>query len=127
MALAVALTHNSRIFSRQQNGVTFDNNRGHNVPSYQEKEILAFLEIDPNPLTGDRFQQKDAAFGWKIEGYADEPICTTNKFEGKAIVSGVIGRIYLDPTMQEASIHHYGLDELTGYPVSGFFVPGGKT
>jgi hypothetical protein len=106
--------------------MVFDAERGHDVPNYMETEIAAFLEIDNRTKAGDRYIQKEAPFQQQIKGFADLPICTTTKVNHRAIISGIDGRLYLDPVPQEASIYCYDLSHLTGYPVEGYFIPGGE-
>jgi hypothetical protein len=125
MTLAVSLTANSIIYVQTQSGMVFDVEREHDVPDYVESEVAAFLEIDNRTRTGDRYTQKEAPFQQQIVGFADLPICTNTKANHRATMSGIQGRLYLDPVPQEASIYHYGLSDLTGYPVEGYFVPGG--
>jgi hypothetical protein len=124
VTLAVELTFNSIIYVQTQSGMVLDSERGHDVPSYAETEIKAFLEIDSRTKAGDRYTQKEAPFQQQVAGFADSPICTNTKVNHRAIMSGVAGRIYLDPVSQEASVYHYELSHLTGYPIEGYFVPG---
>jgi hypothetical protein len=124
MTLAVELTTNSIIYVQTQSGMVFDANQGHDVPSYVDTAVAAFLENDSRARNGDRYDQKEAPFQHEITGFADSPICTTTKVNHRAVMSGVQGRIYLDPVTQEASVYHYDLSHLTGYPIKGYFVPG---
>jgi hypothetical protein len=111
--------------------MVFDADRGHDVPNYIETEVKAFLNIDRSG-SGDRYQQIEAPFRWQLEiqgqnaCYADEPIVTNTKGEFRTVWGGVEGRLFLDPNPQESSISHYNLSHLTGYPLSGYFVPGAR-
>jgi hypothetical protein len=131
MTLAVSFTANSTIYAQTQSGMVFDAERGHDVPNYVETEIKAFLNVAKSG-DGDRYQQTEAPFRWYLETrgqnacYADQPIFINIKGECRAVWGEVEGRLYLDPTPQEASISHYNFSHLTGYPLSGYFVPGGQ-
>jgi hypothetical protein len=126
MTLATELTFNSIIYVEAQSGMVFDPDRGHDVPAYAVTEVIAFLEIDNRTKAGDRYVQKEAPFQQQIKGFADLPICANVKVNHRAKISGVDGRMFFDPIPQEASIYHYDLSDLTGYPVEGYFVPGAE-
>jgi hypothetical protein len=117
---------NATIYSYRQTGATYDPARGHDIPTYDTVEIAAAMDSTGYPPKNlDPPQVENATIQW-YRGFSQANINPENKAVVEATISGVEGRLHLEPITQDSAIYRRNKSRLTGYPCQGWFQIGGR-
>jgi uncharacterized protein YkwD len=117
---------NTTIYSHRQIGMTYDPAKGHDVPVYATVEVAATMDSTGYPPKNlDPPQVENATIQW-YRGFSEVSVCAEHKAIVEATISGVKGRLHLEPVTQDSAIHKYNKSRLTGYPCQGWFQVGGR-
>jgi hypothetical protein len=117
---------NCTIYQRQQTGMSYDPAKGHDVPTYATVEIAATMDSTGYPPKDlDPPQVENATIQW-YRGFSEINLNPKHKIILEAIISGVKGRLHLEPTTQDSAIYKHKYSKLTGHPCQGWFQNGGK-
>jgi hypothetical protein len=117
---------NCTIYQRQQTGMTYDPKKGHDVPTYANVEIAATMDSTGYPPKNlDPPQVENATIQW-YRGFSEINVNLEHKTILEATISGVKGRLHLEPTTQDSAIYKYKYNKLTGHPCQGWFQVGGR-
>jgi hypothetical protein len=126
MSVNVRLNQNVTIFHRVQTGMVYDPDKGHDIPTYTEENVAAYL--NPNPFSPRDLQppQVENSTIQFVTGNCDRNLNPTQKLVVEAEMNGCKGRLHLEATGQHSATHRYNYSRLTGYPIKGWFQVGGK-
>lgn len=117
---------NATIYQNRQTGLSYDPSKGHDVPVYETVAVAAVLEstgYPPKDLAPP--QVENATIQW-YRGYSETSLNPNYRQVVEATISGVKGRLHLEPITQDPAIHKFKFAKLTGYPCQGWFQLGGR-